>query len=161
MDTLRYLPVATLVLVILVLLWRLVARGRERTKLPYQKRPALLSAAELRFYHVLREAVPRGMTVFTKVRLMDLVAVTDKAWPEFGAPGSGMHVDFVLADANTTAACLVIELDDKSHLQADAKKRDAFKNAALEAAGLPLLRVKAASRYDVGALRSSIASAGR
>ena len=45
--------------------------------------------------------------------------------------GSGMHLDFVLADAVTLGPALVIELDDKTHWRADARERDAFKDTAL------------------------------
>jgi uncharacterized protein DUF2726 len=128
-----------------------------RPRLPFTKRKGLLTAAELRFYRTLREAVPSGPTVFVKVRLMDVVAVPDGAWREFGAPGSGLHLDFVLADAQSTEALLVVELDDRSHAQPKARQHDQFKDAALSAAGVPLLRVTAAARYDAGEIRLRIA----
>ena len=52
-----------------------------------------------------------------------------------------MHCDFVLADARTLEPLLVIELDDKSHWQTDAQECDKFKDAVLDVAGVPLLRV--------------------
>jgi hypothetical protein len=82
--------------------------------------------------------------VFVKVRLMDVVAVPDGAWRQYGAPGSGMHLDFVIAEAGTTEALLVIELDDRSHLFAGSRTRDSLKDAALASAGMPVLRVRAA-----------------
>src|SRR4051812_17115996 len=99
MDVIRYLPIVTLVFVLGVLLWRAIAWLFSRPGLPFTRRPALLSAPELRFYRALLAAAPSGTVVFVKVRLMDLVAVTDGAWRRYGAPGSGMHADFVLADA--------------------------------------------------------------
>ena len=50
------------------------------------------------------------MTAFVKVRLMDVVNVPDRAWREYAAPASGMHLDFVLADAATAEVRLVIKL---------------------------------------------------
>jgi hypothetical protein len=41
----------------------------------------------------------------------------------------------------------VIELDDKTHLRPVVQKSDAFKNAVLEAAGMPSVRAKV-GRYD-------------
>jgi Protein of unknown function (DUF2726) len=155
MHTIPYLLLAAVVLAIVIAVW-LVMRKR-RPSLPYVKRPSLLTPAELRFYRVLLRAVPAGLVVFVKVRLIDLVNVPDKAWREYGAPASGMHLDFVLADAATLEVVLVIELDDKSHLGTEAQKRDKFKNAALGAAGVPILRVRAAGRYDEGDLRANIA----
>jgi hypothetical protein len=138
--------------VIVVLIW--VARPHVRRDMPYTRRTALLTPCELRFYRVLLRAVPAGVAVFAKVRLMDVVQVPNYAWKQYGSPGSGMHLDFVLADAETTKLLLVIELDDKSHLRDEAKIRDDFKDAALAAAGIALLRVKAAGRY--GGLRALI-----
>jgi very-short-patch-repair endonuclease len=83
------------------------------------------------------------------------VSVPDHAWSEHGAPGSGMHVDFVLADASTLEPRLAIELDDRSHGRPEAKERDAFKDAVLAAAGMPLLRV-VTGRFSVAALRARI-----
>ena len=47
--------------------------------MPYTKRPSLLTPAEQRFYRVLLQAVPHGMTAFVKVRLLDVVNVPDRA----------------------------------------------------------------------------------
>ena len=146
MDWLPYLAIAILAAGVIVFIWRWRVR-LARPTLPYRKRPSLLTAGELRFYRALRPVVPSGLVVFVKVRLMDVVAVPDKAWREYGAPGSGMHLDFVLADAGTLAPLLVIELDDRSHLDDTAQQRDAFKDAALSAARVPILRVKT-GRYD-------------
>ena len=157
MDTPTLILLASSLLVLIVALWRVV--GKRHPKMPFSRRGSLLTAGELRFYRVLLQVVPKGLTVFVKVRLMDLVSVPDWAWREYGAKGSGMHLDFVLADATTLLPCLVIELDDKSHWRADVRERDAFKDAALASAGLPMLRVTAAGRYDAAAIRGLIASA--
>ncbi len=100
--------------------------------------------------------MPRGMIAFVKVRLLDVVNVPDKAWREYGAPTSGMHLDFVLADSATAEVQLVIELDDKTHRRPEAKERDRFKDDALASAGVPILRVQV-GWYDIGELRAKIA----
>lgn len=142
--------VTALVLAFGIVVWRLLVRLIWPS--PHcRKRPSLLSAGELRFYRALRPVVPSGLVVFVKVRLMDVVTVSDQAWREYGAPGSGMHLDFVLADAGTLEPVLVVELDDKSHLQETAQRRDVFKDAALSAAGVPILRVKVGRYNDLRA----------
>jgi hypothetical protein len=140
------------------LLWRVFGRRPPpRPRLPYTKRPSLLTPAELRFYRVLLQAVPSGMTAFVKVRLMDIVNVPDIAWREFGAAASGMHLDFVLADAATAEVRVVIELDDRSHQRPEVQQRDRFKDDALASAGVPILRV-IVGWYDAGEIREKIAS---
>jgi very-short-patch-repair endonuclease len=58
------------------------------------------------------------------------------------------HLDFVLCDHRSTNIRLAIELDDRSHDLASRKRRDAFVDEALTAAGVRLLRFQAAARYD-------------
>jgi len=62
-------------------------------------------------------------------------------------------------DAATTAIRLVIELDDKSHRRPEARERDAFKDAALDAANVPVLRVAVTRSYHVAQLREGIVAA--
>jgi hypothetical protein len=144
--------------VVMLIAVAFLARRLRRRRLPYTRRRSLLTPAELRFYHALLRAIPDGLAVFVKVRLMDLVDVPDYAWREFGAPGSGMHLDFVVADAANLEPRVVIELDDRSHSRVEVQQRDAFKNTALEAAGIRILRVNAAGGYDGAGLWERIRS---
>jgi hypothetical protein len=161
MNPLHLTLAACALALLVVLLWRVLAkRPVPRPRLPYTKRASLLTPAELRFYRVLLQALPNGMTAFVKVRLMDIVNVPDKAWREYGAPASGMHLDFVLADTATAEVRLVIELDDRSHLRPEVRERDRFKDDALASADVPILRV-VVGWYDVGELRARIAVATR
>lgn len=154
-EHLLLLGVGVVVLVVVCVL----LKRRTRPSLPYTRRRSLLTAGELRFYSVLLRAVPPGIAVFVKVRLMDVVSVPDHAWSTYGAPGSGMHLDFVLADTTTIEPRLVIELDDRSHAHPEALQRDAFKNDALASAGVPILRVVVIAWYEVVDLRARIRAA--
>ena len=161
MDPLYVSLAAAALAVVAVLLWRILGRRRAaRPRLPYTKRASLLTPAEQRFYRVLLQAVPSGLTAFVKVRLLDVVNVPHRAWREHGAPASGMHLDFVLADAATTEVRLVVELDDRTHERPEVRQRDRFKDDALASAGVPMLRVNV-GRYDVGELTARIAAARR
>jgi hypothetical protein len=78
------------------------------------------------------------------------------------APGrrlSQKHVDFVLYEQDTTRIVAAIELDDASHEQPDRRARDQFLDAAMKAAKTPLIRVRAACRYNAVALRQIIQNA--
>lgn len=126
--------------------------------LPYEKRPRLLTDAELAFYRVLHSATAGDWPLFTMVRLADLIQVkpqtaTPQVWQN---KILSKHLDFVLCDPETLEAKLAIELDDASHEKPERKARDAFVDEALSAAGLPILRVPCAAEYDRGALRKSI-----
>ena len=51
---------------------------------------------------------------------------------------------------------LAIELDDASHRKTSRKRRDEFVDLALEAAQLPLLRVRAQKDYDPQELKQAV-----
>ena len=161
MDTLSLILVGVAALVILAGLWRTVGKPAAPVRLPYTRRPSLLTAGEQRFYRVLLQTLPPDVAVFVKVRLMDVVTVPEGLWAAYGAQGSGMHLDFVLVEASTLGPLLVLELDDRSHQRPEAHERDVFKNAALSSAGVPVLRVAVRARYDLGEVAARIKAATR
>jgi hypothetical protein len=139
-------------------LLRHLSRGRGGDgALPYFSREYLLSRGEMAFYRVLVRALPPGLVVCPKVRLADLINCSGEAWRQgYGGRIAGKHVDFVLADAATLGIRAVVELDDRSHARADRRDRDAFVDRALDAAGIPILRVPAAAQYDARALAARL-----
>lgn len=133
--------------------------GRQRV-LPYRRRGPLLTRGEAAFYRVLRKAVDQRYHIAFKARLADLVTCSDAAWEKgFGHFIARQHVDFVLCDYRTTEVVVAIELDDKSHARQSRRRRDRFLDETLSAAEIPLLRVRAAARYEVETIRSAIAEA--
>lgn len=143
-----------------------ILRGLRRllgpAPLPYFSKDRLLSKGELAFYRVLRQVIPPSLSPSMKVRLSDVIGCTGEGWRSgFGAKISQKHLDFVLVDAATTDIRLAIELDDRSHQRADRRDRDTFVDRALATAGVPILRVPAAARYDPAALRSDLHAALR
>ena len=128
---------------------------------PYRKKDYLLSRAERSFYEVLRTAVGEEWTIFVKVRLLDLVWLprgTSNAQSHRNRVQS-KHVDFVLSDPRTIGPVLVIELDDASHRRSDRQRRDAFVDAVLQGAGLPILHVAVRSGYVTADLSRQIRAA--
>jgi|AntRauTorckE6833_2_1112554.scaffolds.fasta_scaffold15308_4 hypothetical protein len=141
--------------IILLLLLRYVLVD----KFPYTSR-RIMSEAELRFYRILEPLVPDNLRLSIKPRLGDIIdvdAVTqnkDSQWKgRYGAAIWSKHIDFVLFDPVDAEIVLCIELDDSSHLTPDAKTRDRFKDKALTAAEVPLLRIPAQRHYDAAVLR--------
>lgn len=121
-----------------------------RQALPYRRRGPLLSQGEAAFYRVLRLAVGRHYHVAFKARLADLITCSDAAWDDgFGHMIARHHVDFVLCDYRTLDVLAAIELDDRSHNNTGRRRRDAFLKEALAASEIPLIRIRAAARYDV------------
>ena len=104
----------------------------------------ILTAREYEFYKRLKSLADEyGLSVFTKVRLADLIEPKPKAenpfWMECFNKIKAKHIDFALADEETSIVAL-IELDDTSHARPDRIERDDFVNAVLENTGYTLLR---------------------
>ena len=145
----------------LLALWWFLRHLRSRLRrLPYFPRQFLLSKGELAFYRAMCQALPPRVLVSFKVRLSDIINCPGGAWKQgFGAKISQKHLDFVVVDAATTAIRFVVELDDRTHRRRDRRDRDAFVDAALAAAGVPIVRVPAAASYDPAWLRDALAGA--
>lgn len=124
-----------------VWLWRKL-RKPDITKL-YNAKP-ILTNREYEFYKKLRPLADEcGLSIYTKVRLADLVEPKSKSenplWMECFNKIRSKHIDFALADEDTNIIAL-IELDDKSHERPDRIERDEFVNAVLKNTGYVLLR---------------------
>lgn len=125
-------------------------RRRRQDNLPYVSRGVLLTNGELAFYRSLRAATSGHYLLLFKVRVADLIKCPADDWQNgFGHMIARHHIDFVLCDRQTTEIKAAIELDDKSHLRLSRKRRDQFLTRAFIAAHIPLLRFRAAARYDV------------
>lgn len=136
-----------------VVILYLVFRFALSPKYPYTHR-YILTKAELHFFKTLRQCIPGDCCLSVKPRLGDIIDVarttkdSDPQWiRHYGAAIWSKHIDFVIFDAETAEVLLCIELDDSSHLSKDAKQRDQFKNKALAAAEIPLVRLPVKQRY--------------
>lgn len=154
---------ALVVLLIVTLLSAKRARRKPAPTYPYEAREALFTPAERAFLRPLEAALQgQPYRVFGKVRLGDLVGVR-AGLPQRERQGAlnrvtSKHVDFVVCDLEGGRILCAVELDDKTHERPDRRARDAFLERALEAAGVPLLRVPVRRTYDVSALREALAA---
>lgn len=126
----------------------------------YHKRGSLFTPAERSFLSVLDQAVSDQYRVFGKVRVADILnpakGMSRKNWQVAFNKISSKHFDYILCSKETLGVIAAIELDDKSHLSARAKKRDVLLESACDSAGLPLIRFQAKSGYQVQFIRTQI-----
>ncbi|OED70988.1 DUF2726 domain-containing protein [Vibrio crassostreae] len=148
-----------------VLLWRLVgllARNIHSPKTSidtvtsdyeYQPIRKLVTSNELTFYQALIIVTKGKHTVFTKVRIADLMTPKKGAhdkktwWRAFNAIAK-KHVDFVLCDPLTLEVKCLIELDDSTHNRPDRIARDKLVDMAAASAGIELKHFKVKNKYD-------------
>ena len=126
---------------------------------PYRRQKYLCSAGELRFKKKLDEAIGDQFEVHMQVSVAAVLRVPAAEWKRWGVLVAPLRFDFVLVKRGTSFAAAAIELDDRTHLLPDRRKRDKFLNEACRLAAFPLIRVKAAQRYDVKDLRETIMAA--
>src|SRR5713101_5921067 len=127
---------------------------------PYRLTRSLLTPSEKAFYAALLLAAGRRYVIFAKVRLADLCQDLDR-WADTRAFNqvSSKHVDFVLCDATTFRPVLALELDDRSHLRANRRDRDALKDRVFRTMGLGVYRQWVRRSYDPAAIARGIEDA--
>ena len=137
-----------------------LTKAEEVDLYPYKLTQSLLTASEAAFYSALLLAAGRRYVVFAKVRLADLCQDLDR-WADIRAFNkvSSKHVDFVLCDATTFQPVLAVELDDRSHLRADRRSRDAFVDGIFRTMGLGVYRQWVRHSYDPAAIARGIEDA--
>lgn len=109
----------------------------------FGRKASLVTHNEGKLYRSLLSAVAGDYEVMSKVRLWDFIWLVNEPPDRKQHLGhlSCRHVDFLLCTPGSLKPLLVIELDDKSHLNAYAQEADRYKNELFAAAGLPLLRL--------------------
>lgn len=162
MDQHLFLLVATVVGLLVVVSLLSALLGRRRLDYPYESYDSLLSPAERSFFGVLQQALQGEFTPLAKVRLADILRVHRSVSAQRRAAAfnrvSSKHADFVICASDTFRVVGVIELDDNSHRRYARQRRDQFLDAALAAAGIPVLHIPAQRSYSIQDVRSRLAS---
>jgi very-short-patch-repair endonuclease len=110
-----------------------------------------MSPTELKLYSRLVSAFPNYL-VFTQVQLSQAVqAPSGMDQFRWNNRINRMSLDFVICERSSNPIC-VIELDDKTHLRDSVKIRDEKKDKALNAAEIPIVRIKVAEMPTVAQL---------
>ena len=151
----------TLVLLLLCASSQILSKD-SYSKLDYKARPHLITKAEIRYLRQLEAVLPNQYRVFAQVRVADVILPrldkqhNDKLWWQHFRKISAKHLDFVIVDAKTFKTIVAIELNDKSHLRADRKKRDEFLISAFKTAKVPLVWQWVKRKYTEKAIKNSL-----
>lgn len=109
----------------------------------YQIKPLLTNHEAEQYAKMLPVAQKIRMTIFTKVRLADIIEPkhNQNKWKTFWYKIQSKHVDFILCNSSMSVL-YVIEIDDASHDKNDRIKRDQFVDYILQDCGIKVLRYK-------------------
>lgn len=124
--------------------------------LPYAKKKYLLTEAELKFFHVLQQAVGDQYYICPQIHLPSIVFTSAKGRQFYSAFSriKQKSVDFVICDKQYLSPLCVIELNDSSHSRSRRQQRDTFVTQILEHIQLPLISIPVSYNYDVDEIKS-------
>ena len=119
------------------------------------------SVNEKRLYACLREIVGEisyaDVALFSKVRWEDIWSA-ERGGERMRYRGflRSRHIDFIILNVKKNRPAILIELNDKSHRRPDRQERDRRLREFCEDTGMPLLIIRARSRYDPAEIRRKI-----
>ena len=115
----------------------------------------LLTENELEFYQRLRKALPE-FTVLTQVSMSAFLrpscAASEKEFWSARGRFAQKFSDFVICDSNTMEIKVVIELDDRTHVDA----KDELRDQMLAEAGIDTLRFASKSKPSHREIRQAV-----
>jgi hypothetical protein len=114
---------------------------------PYQARKEFFNSSEQMFYSLLQQQLGDRYSILSKVRIEDIITVTDSA-KGYRNRIKSSHIDFVLLDKTNYNVKYVIELDGSSHNNEKSQQKDEFKNALFHHVGIPLYRIKVGTDFS-------------
>ncbi len=126
---------------------------------PFKKKTALFTNVERGFMALLDRAVGKDYKIVNRVRLQDIIEVKDtvpsRAKRSALFKASNKVIDFVLCDPETYRIIAAVDLVNQNS-GGHKSKQDWFVNGALEAAGIPHIRIKVKAGYKVDEIRNGI-----
>jgi hypothetical protein len=154
------LPLVFVALIVVAILAAISRWLQKIGPLPYERIEKLFSDAERSFLGVLEQIFGNDYRIFGKVRLGDIIrprkGLSNSARTSAFNRISGKHVDFAICDSRTLQVIGVIELDDSSHGSTRSRRRDEFKDKALAAAGVPIVRIPTRRGYSLDEIRHKL-----
>lgn len=117
------------------------SQAEEPPTMANYKRATFMQKAEEIFYTKLKERMPPDITIFCKVRMIDVIEPIEKENQRARNQIMQKHLDFILVNIKSGNVIAAIELDGYSHQRAAQQQRDQVKDWCLENAGVPLVRV--------------------
>ncbi len=127
---------------------------------PFRRKTTLFTPAEQTFLKLIEQAVGNEFRIICRVRLSDLLQVrqaTNKKQASAAlSRASSRQLDFVLCDKQDMSPIMAIDLVHNQGKEGYKTQRDWFVSGALDAAGMPLARIKVKSGYSVDDIRECI-----
>lgn len=117
---------------------------------PYKKKEYLLNISERRFFEAIAEKLPSQYVIYPQIVMSAILETTasGKDFWRFHNKINKKIIDFVVFEKRFLQPLLAIEYDGPTHHQRDRGESDAFKDEALEATGIKIIRVPHSENLD-------------
>lgn len=126
---------------------------------PFKKKAQLFTSVERGFMALLDRAIGNDFRIMNRVRLNDIIETKDsvkgKAKRSAMFKASNKVIDYVLCDPSNYRIIAAVDLVNQTQ-GGHKSKQDWFVTGALEAAGIPHIRIKVKSGYKVEEIRNGI-----
>ncbi len=153
--------IITIIIVILAIILEEITRVKRNenktfTQYPYKSK-MLLTKTEYAFYQILKtECDQNNMLICPKVRMEDFIeTTTSEEKQKYRNYIKSRHIDFIICDSKLHILA-GIELDDYSHNNTKAQKKDEFKNDVFKTINIPLYRIKTEKNEYINRIKEII-----
>lgn len=126
---------------------------------PFKKKNQLFTNVERGFYALLERAIGTDYKIVNRVRLNDIIetksSVKGRAKRSAALKAGSKVIDYVLCDPKDFRIIAAVDLVNQTQ-GGHKSKADWFVTGALEAAGIPHIRIKVKAGYQVDEIRNGI-----
>ncbi|MFY8325580.1 DUF2726 domain-containing protein [Pseudoalteromonas sp. ZZD1] len=127
---------------------------------PFTRKQSVFTQVESAFLNLLERAVGDQYKIVSRVKLIDIIdckkGLSVKAKRAAIAKAKNKQLDFVLIDKEKLTIVAAVDLVNNANKDGHKAQRDWFVNGALEAAGIPHIRMKVKSGYRPSEVRDAI-----
>ncbi|MBB1294317.1 DUF2726 domain-containing protein [Pseudoalteromonas sp. SR44-5] len=127
---------------------------------PFTRKTSVFTQVESSFLNLLERAVGDQYKIVSRVKLIDIIdckkGLSAKAKRAAIAKAKNKQLDYVLIDKEKMTIVAAVDLVNNANKDGHKAQRDWFVNGALEAAGIPHIRMKVKSGYRPSEVREAI-----
>ena len=129
---------------------------------PFTKRGQLFTQVERSFLSLLEKAVGDKYKIINRVKLADILELKDNADAKTRRTAllklNAKYLDYVLCDSTDMSIVAVVDLVNNSNKAGHKAIPDWFVSGALEASGIPYIRMKIKAGYSVADIQQGLAA---
>lgn len=127
---------------------------------PFTRKQSVFTQVESAFLNLLERAVGDQYKIVSRVKLIDVIdckqGLSVKAKRAAINKVKNKQLDYVLIDKEKLTIVAAVDLVNNANRDGHKAQRDWFVNGALEAAGIPHIRMKVKSGYKPSEVRDAI-----